>query len=88
MITKPYPYTLTELIQHDDFIAWVLHPNEANEARWNKFLRDFPRKKMIVDQARNYVILLAEDTGRAKPSPQQRNKMWGVVEEFMNQEPE
>lgn len=88
MITKPYPYTLTELIQHDDFIAWVLHPNETNEARWNKFLRDFPQKKMIVDQARNYVILLAEDTGRAKPSTQQRNKMWGAVEDFMNQEQE
>ncbi len=81
---KPYSYSLTELIQHDDFIAWVLHPNETNDARWNKFMRDFPRKIPTVDQARNYVILLAVDTGRHPPSRQQRDKMWGVVEEFMN----
>lgn len=85
MISKPYPYTLTELIQHDDFIAWVLHPNETNEARWSTFMRDFPQKKLTVKQARDYVILLAEDTGRTPPSSKQRDKMWGAVEEFMHQ---
>ncbi len=83
---KPYPYTLTELIQHDDFIAWVLHPNEKNDTRWKQFMQDFPQKTQMLEQARNYVILLAVDTGRHPPSKQQRDKMWGVVEEFMNQE--
>ena len=85
---NPYPYSLTELIQDDDFIAWVLHPNEASNARWNQFLQDFPKKGQTVEDAKGYVILLAEDTGRHPPTPEQRTKMWGVVEAFIESEEE
>ena len=83
---KPNPYSLTELIQNDEFIAWVLRPKETNEARWKQFLRDFPERKQIVEQAKEYVILLAEDTGRHPPSLEQKAKMWGVVEEYLQTE--
>ncbi|MPR36998.1 hypothetical protein [Salmonirosea aquatica] len=83
---KPYPYSLTELIQDDDFIAWVLHPDVARDAHWNQYLLDYPEKKQMVEDAKGYVILLAEDTGRHRPSPDQSTKMWGAVEQYVVEE--
>ncbi len=80
------PYSLTELIRNDDFIAWVLHPDEELDARWNVFLHDNPEKKNTVESAREYVILLARDTGRHMPTPQQSDKMRRMVEEHMRRE--
>jgi transmembrane sensor len=83
---KHDPYSLTELIRNDEFIAWVLHPNEANDLRWKRFLQDFPRKRETVSAAREYVILLAKDTGRHIPTNAQSNKMWQVVESRIHNE--
>ncbi len=82
------PYTLTELIQNDDFIAWVLHPDEINNRRWQEYLHAFPEKIETVEDAKGYVILLAEDTGRHKPTPEQSDRMRQVVESYVHQEEE
>jgi transmembrane sensor len=74
------PYSLTELIRNDDFIAWVRHPDEASEARWQEFLKNNPEKRSVVEDARGYVNLVAEDTGKHKPTAEQSRKMWSVVE--------
>ncbi len=73
------PYTLTELIQNDSFIAWVLHPDELSDRKWQNYLAQFPHKKQVVEDARGYVILLAEDTGRQVPKPEQSARMWKNV---------
>jgi transmembrane sensor len=80
------PYSLTELIRNDDFIAWVRHPDEASEARWQEFLRNNPEKRSVVEDARGYVNLVAEDTGKHKPTEEQSRKMWSVVESRMAEE--
>lgn len=79
-------YSLTELIRNDDFIAWVRHPDEASEARWQEFLRNNPEKRSVVEDARGYVNLVAEDTGKHKPTAEQSRKMWSVVESHMADE--
>ncbi|REA61308.1 FecR family protein [Dyadobacter luteus] len=76
-------YSLTELIRNDDFIAWVRHPDEASEARWQEFLKNNPEKRSVVEDARGYVNLVAEDTGKHKPTTEQSRKMWSVVESHM-----
>ena len=81
---KHDPYSLTELIRNDDFIAWVLHPNAVNELRWMSFLDDCPQKQETVNSAREYVILLAKDTGRHLPTAGQTSKMWRAVESQMH----
>jgi transmembrane sensor len=78
------PYSLTELIRNDDFIAWVLHPDVELEMQWNIFLLENPEKKSTVESAREYVILLAQDTGRHMPTPQQSDKMRRMVEESIH----
>lgn len=77
---KQDSYSLTELIRNDEFIAWVLHPNEGRDLKWATFLEKYPNKLPTVEAAREYVILLARDTGRQVPSERQSDKMWRVVE--------
>ena len=77
------PYSLTELIRRDDFIEWVMHPDASNEKRWQTFLSNYPEKKPTVEAAREYVILLAKDTGRDQPTEKQSERMWSAVESRM-----
>ncbi|TLV00858.1 FecR family protein [Dyadobacter luticola] len=83
---KHDPYSLTELIRNDDFISWVMHPDSLSESRWQLFLEKYPEKRQTVEAAREYVILLAKDTGRQEPSRNQSEKMWSIVESHMQEE--
>jgi transmembrane sensor len=76
---KHDPYSLTELIRNERFIAWVRNPDEATEAFWQQFLAEFPEKRAVIEDAKGYVNLLAEDTGKDKPSIEQSKKMWHEV---------
>jgi transmembrane sensor len=80
---KYIPYSLTDLIRHDAFIAWVLSPDSESDAYWKGFLEQYPEKAKTVESAREYIFLLAEDTGRNRPSEAQSSKMWKVVEDSM-----
>ena len=79
-------YSLTELIRNDDFIAWVLHPDAESDIQWQLFLANYPEKKRTIESAREYVLLLAKDTGRNVPAPRQSEKMWKMVENSMHEE--
>lgn len=81
---KHDPYSLTALIRNDEFIAWVLNPDETSARRWQTFLEKHPEKLQTVLSAQEYVIILAKDTGRHQPSPAQSNKMWQAVENQMD----
>lgn len=83
---KHDPYSLTELIRNDEFIAWVMHPDAVSDMRWKLFLEKYPEKKATVESAREYVILLAKDTGKKLPTARQSDKMWRVVESQMHEE--
>lgn len=78
------PYSLTELIRSDEFIAWVMHPDALSDKKWQVFLESNPDKKQTVEAAREYVILLAKDTGRDQPTKKQSDRMWNAVESQMH----
>jgi transmembrane sensor len=81
---KHDPYALTALIRNDEFIKWVLNPDPASEQRWKLFLDKHPEKLRTVVSAREYVILLAKDTGRHQPTTAQSDKMWKAVASQMD----
>lgn len=81
---KHDPYSLTELIRNEEFIAWVMHPDELSDRKWQAFLEKHPGKRQTVASAREYVILLAKDTGRHQPTQKQSDRMWSVVESHMH----
>lgn len=85
---KHDPYSLTELIRNDDFVAWVRKPDERNEMRWRQFLQNNPRKKQTVESARRYIIFMGEDTGKSQPTSEQSDKMWKAVERHLRGEEE
>ncbi|MCF2491901.1 FecR family protein [Dyadobacter chenhuakuii] len=81
------PYSLTELIRSDEFIAWVMRPDAHSNEKWRLFLENHPEKQRTIEAAREYVILLAKDTGRDQPTEKQSVRMWSAVESQMhNQE--
>lgn len=81
---KHDPYSLTELIRNDDFIAWVRFPDAGNEKRWQQFLTEYPEKSGVVAAAKGYVILLGENTGGNRPTTEQTDKIWRVVESHLH----
>lgn len=81
---KHDPYSLTGLIRNEEFIAWVMHPDELSDRKWRAFLEKHPGKRQTVESAREYVILLAKDTGRHQPTQKQSDRMWSVVESHMH----
>ncbi|CAG4990925.1 hypothetical protein DYBT9275_00641 [Dyadobacter sp. CECT 9275] len=85
MAKKYDPFSLTELIRNDEFITWVLHPDSKSDLQWAAFLEQYPEKKKTVESARAYIILLAEDTGRSRPSQAQTDRMWKAVESGMSE---
>jgi transmembrane sensor len=82
---KHDPYSLTELIRNEEFIAWVMHPDELSDRKWQLFLEKNPGKQSTLDSAREYVILLAKDTGRDQPTQKQSDRMWSIVESHMHE---
>jgi len=78
---KPDSYSLIDLIRDEDFISWVRAPDPESDARWQQFLAHYPGKREMVNMARDYVNLIAEDTGRDLPTTGQSRKMWENVQE-------
>jgi hypothetical protein len=82
---KHDPYSLTELIRNEEFIAWVMHPDELSDRKWQLFLEKNPGKQSTIESAREYVVLLAKDTGRDQPTQKQSDRMWSIVESHMHE---
>lgn len=80
------PYPLLDLIRDDDFITWVRKPNPESNAFWQRYLESYPRQKATVELARQYINLIAEDTGRDLPTMKQRKKMWEEVKNTIRSE--
>src|SRR5450432_2460415 len=49
---KYAPFTsLQEFLEDDDFINWIINPNEEKNAFWQSFIISYPKKKDIIQKA-------------------------------------
>lgn len=80
------PLALTDLIRDNDFITWVRRPTPELHLYWARYLEKFPDQKETILQARGYVNLIAEDTGRDLPTLARSQKIWKNVNDIMNSE--
>jgi len=48
---KYIAYTTEEFVLDEDFMRWVLHPDEESDHFWNEFLLQHPGKREEVDEA-------------------------------------
>ncbi len=72
-------FSLTELIRDDDFIQWVKSPDTVSDAYWADIIKRYPERKKVIEMAKDYVLLIASDTGRHIPTEEQSRKMWTSV---------
>ncbi len=64
-------YTQTELealLKDDEFVQWILHPGQADSARWESWIREQADRPALVDRCRRIVtdVRAAETDQRAK----------------------
>lgn len=78
---KHEEFSLTELIRDDEFIQWVKSPDAESNAYWSEMITRFPEKKKVIEMAKEYVLLIAADTGRHIPTNERSEKMWESVKE-------
>ncbi len=79
-------YSLIDLIRDEDFITWVRRPTPEHSESWGKYLEKFPGQAPTLELARNYINLIAEDTGRDIPTMKQSRKMWEEVKNTIKSE--
>jgi hypothetical protein len=49
-------FSTEEFILDDDFMQWVLHPNQENDLFWKEFLQNHPEKKQQVKEASSLIL--------------------------------
>ena len=49
-------FTLQDFLADDDFIQWVINPNEERTAFWQSFIRMKPQQRKIVQQASETIL--------------------------------
>lgn len=47
-----------EFIRDDSFVQWVLHPDEANNARWEQWMAAHPERVADIEKARSMILAL------------------------------
>jgi ferric-dicitrate binding protein FerR (iron transport regulator) len=72
---KQASYSLVDFLKDPDFRDWVKHPDEASEIYWQEFQEKYPHQKPAVEQARQYILVLAEQTSQQLPSTDESQLM-------------
>jgi transmembrane sensor len=49
-------FSTEEFILDDDFMQWVLHPNQENDLFWKAFLQNHPERKQQVKEASSLIL--------------------------------
>lgn len=74
---KYLQYSSTDFALDDDFINWVLFPDEGNDAFWNEFIINTPEQKKNIITAKN--IILSFDTSVKKIPEDIKSRVWQSV---------
>ncbi len=53
-------YTVSDFIQDEAFIRWIVNPGPEDEVFWSKFLLHYPGKQRAVEEARSIVAAMTE----------------------------
>ena len=76
-------HSLEGFLSDDDFIDWVLHPNQERELFWSSWLRQHPAKAAALLEARNLILLVKHQP--AKPAANQAPAVWEKIEAAISQ---
>lgn len=73
---------LEALLRNDEFVQWILHPDEAANAHWEAWMRGHADRPVLVERCRRMVmdVRAVEDDGRAEKLA---GEIWAEVQESM-----
>ncbi|GAB4022025.1 FecR family protein [Spirosoma koreense] len=83
---KQASYALIDFLEDPDFVSWVKHPNDQQDAYWQQFQEQYPDKKPLIELARQYVLALAEQTGRHQLTEADSESMRQTIRQRLQQE--
>lgn len=72
-------HTIDDYLQDEDFVQWVLAPDEVRHAYWQDVLDRYPEQRVTITQARQLILQLSK--AEEKPVEQQTlNDLWQNIE--------
>lgn len=79
-------YSLVDFLLDPDFRDWVKQPNEARNTYWQQFLEQYPDQRSVVEQARQYIRVLAEQTAQHQPLETESQLMRQTIQHRIREE--
>lgn len=77
-------FTLQDFLADDDFIQWVINPNEERTAYWQSFIQAEPHQKNIVQQASETILQYRSQDSFY--NDEQKDLLWQRIEASINKE--
>ena len=74
---KYFHYSATDFAMDDDFINWVLFPDDENDTFWNEFVINNPNQYKNIETAKS--IIFSFDTKTEKVPDEIKNRIWDSV---------
>lgn len=71
-------HTLEELINDQDFLLWVLHPDEQSDLHWQSIENTYPQLSDPISQARTIVKSMRFE--REDLSTIEQDEIWGAIQ--------
>ena len=71
-------YTLTEFLEDDSFIQWVIDGDAKNNSFWEAFLASHPEKEQIIQEASSIIRVYRKQT--TFTNEEHREKVWNRID--------
>ena len=71
-------YQLSDFLEDDSFVQWVIHPNEINSNFWQNFLHKYPEKTDVVEKAS--ALILTYRHQHSFENEERKSGLWQKIE--------
>jgi ferric-dicitrate binding protein FerR (iron transport regulator) len=72
-------FDLADFAANEDFVSWVIHPDEQNEAFWSNWRKKNPEKTKMLHEARLLVLLMK--SRQVRMHDDQKEVLWKRIQE-------
>lgn len=74
---------LEALLQNDEFVSWVLHPDEKGHAYWQEWMNEHPDRRALVERSRDVIRTIHETEHEAVSSHDLAGQIWEDMQEAL-----
>jgi transmembrane sensor len=74
---------LEALLQNDEFVRWVLHPDEKGHAWWQEWMNEHPDRQALVERSREVIRTIHEAEHEAVSSHDLAEQIWEDMQEAL-----